>query len=92
MPQRIFKLVFLNFGLACALELARILGVSQPTLTRNRKKLEDSGMIQDYTIIPNFREMGFKILALTFIKTLSRVQTNEVLEKANFIRYGLKAE
>lgn len=63
-------------------ELARILGVSQPTLTRNRRNLEKSGMIQGYTIIPNFREMGFEILALTFVKTLPGIQTEEVLGKA----------
>ena len=63
-------------------ELAKILKVSQPTLTRNRRKLEKSGMIQGYTIIPNFRKMGFEILALTFVKTLPGVPTKEVLEKA----------
>ena len=63
-------------------ELAKILDVSQPTLTRNRRKLEESGMIRGYTIVPNFRKMGFEILALTFVKTLPGVQTKEVLEKA----------
>jgi len=63
-------------------ELARILEVSQPTLTRNRRNLEKNGMIQGYTIIPNFKKMGFEILALTFVKMLPGVQTKEVLEKA----------
>ena len=63
-------------------ELARILEVSQPTLTRNRRNLEKNKMIQGYTIIPNFREMGFELLALTFVKMLPGVQTKEVLEKA----------
>ncbi|NIO38282.1 winged helix-turn-helix transcriptional regulator, partial [Candidatus Bathyarchaeota archaeon] len=31
-------------------ELAKILGVSQPTVTRTRNRLEKNGMIQDYTI------------------------------------------
>jgi DNA-binding Lrp family transcriptional regulator len=49
-------------------ELAKVLGVSQPTITRTRRKLEQEGIIQDYTIIPDFSKMGFEILALTLVK------------------------
>ena len=63
-------------------ELAKILGVSQPTLSRIRHKLEKSGKIKDYTIIPDFREFGFEIMALTFFKMRSGFVTPEGLEKA----------
>jgi len=63
-------------------ELAKVLKVSQPTITRTRHKLERDGMIQDYTIVPNFREMGFEILALTFVKMRSEILTPEVFEEA----------
>jgi len=63
-------------------DLAKILNVSQPTITRTRHKLEKNKMIQDYTIIPDFRKMGFEILALTFVKMRPEILTPEVMEKA----------
>jgi len=63
-------------------ELAKVLGVSQPTVTRTRHKLEKNGIIQDYTIIPNFRKMGFEILSLTFVKMRPEILSPETMEKA----------
>jgi DNA-binding Lrp family transcriptional regulator len=48
-------------------ELAKIIGVSQPTISRTMKKLEKEGYIKEYTIIPNFAKLGFEILAFTFL-------------------------
>jgi len=48
-------------------DLARILEVSQPTLTRMRKRLEREGYILDYTAIPNMTKIGFEIIAFTFL-------------------------
>lgn len=47
-------------------ELAKAIGVSQATFTRRRKQLEKK-MIQEYTITPNLYELGFEILAFTFV-------------------------
>ncbi len=63
-------------------ELSKVLKVSQPTVTRTRHKLEKNGTIQDYTIIPNFREMGFEILAVTFVKMRPDVLTSENIDAA----------
>jgi DNA-binding Lrp family transcriptional regulator len=49
-------------------ELAKAIGTSQPTATRIRNKLEKEGYVKEYTAIPNFRKMGYAILALTFMK------------------------
>ena len=49
-------------------ELAKALGVSQPTVTRVRGKLEKEEIIKEYTIIPDFNKLGYKITALTFAK------------------------
>jgi len=65
-------------------ELARAIGTSQPTVTRIRTKLEKEGYIQEYTIIPNFRKLGYQILALTFVE-LKKVITPEEVEKAREI-------
>jgi len=69
-------------------ELAKVLDVSQPTITRNRRKLERQGLIQDYTIVPDFRKMGFEILALTFVKMRPEILTSERMEAAR--RYAAK--
>jgi DNA-binding Lrp family transcriptional regulator len=49
-------------------ELARAVGVSQPTLSRTRTRLEKQGMINEYTIIPNCSQLGLKLLSITFTK------------------------
>jgi DNA-binding Lrp family transcriptional regulator len=64
-------------------ELAKVLGVSQPTITRARNKLERDGMIEGYTIIPNFRKMGFELLAINFSKLKPGILLSEVKERAS---------
>jgi len=49
-------------------DLAKILGISQPTVTRLRKVLEKEAITQ-YTIIPNLCYLGFDLLVFTFAKT-----------------------
>lgn len=63
-------------------ELAKILGVSQPTVTRTRHKLEQDGVIQDYTIVPDFKKLGFEIMAINFVKISPESLTSETTERA----------
>ena len=49
-------------------QLAKSLGVSQPTVTRRRTMLEEN-FIEEYTVIPKFGQIGFEIAALTFLKS-----------------------
>jgi DNA-binding Lrp family transcriptional regulator len=49
-------------------ELAKAVGVSQPTVSRLVKRLEKDGIIKEYTMIPDFRKLGYELLALTFVK------------------------
>jgi len=49
-------------------DLAKILGISQPTVTRLRKILEREA-IKQYTIIPNLSYFGFDIVAFIFSRT-----------------------
>jgi DNA-binding Lrp family transcriptional regulator len=65
-------------------ELAKAIGSSQPTVSRNRKKLEEKGYIRQYTTIPNFSKIGYNLLALTFVK-MKRVANSEELQKASEI-------
>ena len=61
-------------------DLARTIGVSQPTITRIRNKLEKEGYIREYTMIPDFSKIGYKIMAITF--ALSRFLEKEEAERA----------
>ncbi|TET19340.1 Lrp/AsnC family transcriptional regulator [Candidatus Bathyarchaeota archaeon] len=48
-------------------DLAKILKVSQPTITRTRKKLEKKGYIRGYTALPDLTKLGYEIAAFTFM-------------------------
>ena len=61
-------------------QLARLIGVSQPTVTRTRTHLQQEGYIEQYTIIPNFTKLGYEIMAVTFVKTAT-LPNREDLDK-----------
>jgi DNA-binding Lrp family transcriptional regulator len=65
-------------------DLAKAIGCSQPTVTRIRTKLEDKGIIKEYTMIPDFTKLGYQILAITFIR-LNKDLSPEQIEKAREI-------
>ncbi len=72
-------------------EVAQKLRVSQPTVSRIRAKLEKEGYIREYTIIPDFSKLGYKIMAITF--GLSKSLSEEAAEKARkTIRDAIKNE
>jgi len=48
-------------------KLAKKIGVSQPTVTRRRARLEREGVLE-YTAIPNFEKLGLGIIAFSFTK------------------------
>ena len=62
-------------------QLAKALGVSQPTVTRRRAMLEKS-YIEGYTIIPKFGQIGFEIAAFTFLKSKLKQKTGKEKEEA----------
>lgn len=81
LPKRLLKELLKNSKRSDR-QLSKILGVSQPTVTRARNRLEKNGRIQDYTIVPDFKEMGFELLALNFAKLHPKVHVSEMKEKA----------
>jgi DNA-binding Lrp family transcriptional regulator len=64
-------------------ELAKAVGVSQPTISRMIKKLEKEGYIKEYTIIPDFEKLGYNLLGITLVKQKDMKPENvEVVRKA----------
>jgi len=63
-------------------ELAKTVGVSQPTVSRVIKKLETEGIVKEYTMIPDFRRLGYQIMGVTFI----RKQDTENVEESAELR------
>jgi DNA-binding Lrp family transcriptional regulator len=55
-------------------ELAKVIGVSQPTISRTIKKLEKEGIIKEYTMIPDFSKLGYEMMAITSLQVMERSQ------------------
>ncbi len=49
-------------------ELARAMGISQPTVSRLLAELKMEGIVRENTIIPNFNKLGYHVFALTFFR------------------------
>lgn len=57
-------------------ELARVLHVSQPTVTRRRALLEKE-LIESYTAIPKWEKLGYELFAITFVKIKAVIASKE---------------
>jgi DNA-binding Lrp family transcriptional regulator len=62
-------------------ELARVLHVSQPTVTRTRARLEKQGLVE-YGASPNLAKLGYKIMAVVFGKRDYEKHPEDVFQKA----------
>ena len=58
-------------------ELAKVLGISQPTVSRMRWRLVKRGIIKDFTIIPDFVKMGYEIMAISSFKSKTGKEITE---------------
>lgn len=57
-------------------ELAKVLRVSQPTVTRRRALIEKE-LIDGYTTIPKWEKLGYELFAITFVKIKSVIASKE---------------
>jgi len=69
-------------------DLATLLGVSQPTVTRMRRKLEKAGYVKEYTVIPDLTKLGYELVAFTFMNIVrydekTREPFKELADKAH---------
>ena len=60
-------------------ELAKAIRVSQPTLSRARERLEKRGTIREYTIIPDYVQLGFALMSITLTKMKGRL-SKEIID------------
>lgn len=59
-------------------KLARVLGVSQATVSRMRHRLVKEGYIHHFTFCPDLVKLGYEIMAISTVKTKL---SPEILEK-----------
>ncbi len=72
-------------------QLAKAVGVSQPTVTRALHKLEKEGIIREYTIVPDFRKLGYTLLAVTFVKLQQSLNQDEIEKARQSARENIKS-
>jgi len=71
MKKKMMKLLleFMKDSKRSDREIAKVIGVSQPTITRMRQRLVKEGAIREFTIIPDFVKMGYEIMAISSFKS-----------------------
>lgn len=63
-------------------ELAKAVGVSQPTISRMIRRLEKQGVIREYTMVPDFAKIGYGLLTVTLVKHREDVGREQLEEGA----------
>jgi DNA-binding Lrp family transcriptional regulator len=71
-------------------KLAKAVGVTPNTVTRIIKTLERKGLVQEYTMIPNFGKIGYTILAMTFVKLKRSLSDQDIEQAKKLIRETAK--
>lgn len=70
-------------------EIARAVGVSQPTASRTIKRLEREGIIREYTMIPDFRRLGYQMMVFAF---LGKPETHKQEERKELRKAAVELE
>lgn len=61
--------------------LAKALRISQPTVTRIRRRLEKEGYLKEFTVIPDLNKLGFQLAAFILVR-IKKTLTPEEIESA----------
>ncbi len=49
-------------------QMAKVMGVSQPTIARMKRRLVEDGLVEHFSVIPNFSKIGYEIMAFSCVK------------------------
>lgn len=71
-------------------ELAKAIGVSQPTVHRMLRRLDEEGYVKEFTVIPDFCKLGYNLLALIFVKLKGGLSAEGVAEARRVAQESLK--
>jgi len=71
-------------------ELAKATGLSQPTVSRLRTKLEREGYIKEYTAIPDFEKLGYELMGITFLKLRKTLEPEQIEEARQIAKEKLE--
>jgi len=72
-------------------ELAKAIGVSQPTITRRRALIEKE-LIDGYTAIPKWEKLGYELFAITFVKIRAAIASAEKYDETRKKGFGWVAK
>jgi len=61
--------------------IAKLLGTSQPTVTRIRRKLEKKGFIKSYKVWVDLEKVGIKLVVFTFFKIADSTNSEKIKRK-----------
>ena len=65
--------------------IAKVAGISQPTLSRTRNKLEKLGMIKRYEVIPDLTALGHRLLAVATLSLKEQRFKNELKQDTRVV-------
>lgn len=68
-------------------EISKKLKITQPTISRIRKKLEKEGIIEKYTLIPNLEKIGVEFVSFVNLEWKDYSQIEKMKEFNNFLKY-----
>ena len=62
-------------------QMAKVLRVSQPTMSQMKRRLVEDGLVEHFSVIPNFSKIGYEIMAFSCVK-FKPEKLAEIEEKA----------